>query len=273
MSRMDKISETVAERSMARGQVRPPRVLAFGHSHSQALQRAVVRRQRKGQPVPVSVYRQLKEKNGTQIGDTLFEEFLARIHDLNADDFVISMIGGNQHAVLSTIQHPRPFDFFMPSAPAREPPEGVELIPYRALADLFATLLRNGDGAVLKAIREATRARVIHVVPPPPKADNAFIEKNHETLFASKGIANSGASSPELRLNFWKLQTRMLTRLCKKLEIELLLPPRVTVADGFLRPNYYANDATHANWRYGEQLIREIERRYLGGGSSAPAQA
>jgi hypothetical protein len=268
---MDKIRKAVAERSAALRQTGRPRVVAFGHSHSQALQRAVVRRQRKAQPVPLTVYRQLKEKNGAQIGDTSFEDFLARTRDLAPDDLVISMIGGNQHAVLSTIQHPRPFDFFMPALPASEPIRDVEIIPYRALADLFATVLRKGDGAVLKTIRDATSARVIHVAPPPPKADNAFIEKNHESLFATKGIAASGASSPELRLKFWKLQIRMLGRLCQDLQIELMLPPRVTVADGFLRPNYYANDATHANWRYGEQLIREVERRYLGGHQSVSA--
>jgi hypothetical protein len=269
---MDKISTASAEDSAAASGTNRPRVLVFGDSHSHAVQRAAAKRKGKGQPVPLTVYRLLKEKNGSHIGDTVFENFLARIRDLGPEDLVISMIGGNQHAVLSTIQHPRPFDFFMPKAPC-EPAQGVEIVPYRALVELFATGLRKGDGEFLKAIRNATKARVVHIVPPPPKGDNAFIEKHHESLFANAGIASHGVSPPELRLRFWKLQARILSRLCKQLGIELLLPPRVAVAGGFLRPSYYANDATHANWRYGERLIREIETRYLGGRDSASAQA
>ncbi len=41
------------------------------------------------------------------------------------------------------------------------------------------------------------------------------------------------------------------------------MPPKRGVdGEGFLREEFYANDATHGNWRYGERVIREIERRY-----------
>jgi hypothetical protein len=247
---------------------KPPKVLAFGDSHSHALQRAVAKRKGKGQPVPLTVYRLLKEKNGGHIGDTAFEEFLAKIAKLGPEDVVVSMIGGNQHAVLSTIQHPRPFDFFLQSGPAPDLSAGVEMIPYRAIADLFQQGFKKGDGQSLEAIRSATVAHVVHVAPPPPKADNAFIEEYHESLFATKGLARRGVSPPELRLKFWTLQTQILRRLCRTLGIELIMPPRAAVSDGYLRPEYYAQDATHANWRYGERVIREIERRYLAPGGT-----
>lgn len=249
-----------------------PRILLFGDSHSHAVQRALEKRKGKSEPIPISAYRLLKEKNGQRLGDMTFEDFLEKTRKLDSDDIVLSMIGGNQHAVFSTIQHPLPFDFFFPgdgSAASRK----IEIVPYRALEDAFANGLRRGDGTSLEALRNATSARVVHIIPPPPKEDNAHIRQYHETHFANDGLGNRGVSSPELRLKFWKLQTRVLESLCAELGIEIMMPPQRAVDEaGFLRPEFYAQDATHANWRYGERVLRNVERQYLSG-PARPAQA
>jgi hypothetical protein len=138
--------------------------------------------------------------------------------------------------------------------------EGAEIVPYRAIHEVFWRGLKNGDGRSLEAIRAATVARVVHFLPPPPKEDNEHIAKNHETLFA-KDLPQRGVSSPALRLKFWKLQSRVLMRICKELDIEVMMPPARAVDEaGFLRPEFYANDATHGNWLYGERILLEIER-------------
>jgi hypothetical protein len=244
------------------GKPRDPRILLFGDSHSHAIQRAIEKRIGKGQSAPLSAHRLLKEKNGRNIGDTSFEDFLESIRRLTPGDVVLSMIGGNQHSVLSMIQHPQAFDFFAPGEAA--PDSAKETIPYKALEEVFTRGLRGGDGKTLEALRQATRARVVHILPPPPKSDNAFIEQYHETLFAQEGLPTLGVSPPALRLKFWKLQARVLERICAELEIEVMRPPRRTIdEEGFLRPEYYAQDATHGNWRYGERVLRKIERKYL----------
>lgn len=236
----------------------PRRALLFGDSHSYAVQRALERRQKRGQSIPVVAHRLLKMKNDIQVGDTSFETFLKIVGRLHADDIVLSMVGGNQHAVFSTIQHPQPFDFMMPNDSAASP--DAALVPFRAINELFDSGIRNGDGESLRAIRTATSARVIHIIPPPPKSDNSFIERYHETVFAKQGIESCGVSSPALRLKFWMLQTRILEELCAELDIEVMLPPASAVDEaGFLLSDYYAKDATHANADYGELLIREIE--------------
>jgi hypothetical protein len=238
------------------------RALLFGDSHAHAVQRAIDKREGKGQPVPLTAHRLLKEKNGVRIGTTSLDSFLRLISDLRPKDLVVSMIGGNQHAVYSTIQHPQRFDFFEPRGDSSVEP-GAEIVPYRALEDVFATGLRRGDGRSLEALRAATVARVVHIIPPPPKHDNEYISKNHESIFASD-MRQRGVSSPELRMKFWNLQTRVLVEICKELGVEVVMPPRRAVDDaGFLRPEFYANDATHGNWLYGERIVREIERLYL----------
>lgn len=235
------------------------RILLFGDSHAHAVQRAIAKREGKGKGTRVVAYRLLKDKKGIQVGDSSLEQFLERVRDAGPDDLVASMIGGNQHAVYSTIQHPQSFDFFNPERDRVDPDVG-EIIPYRALKDVFAYGLRGGDGRSLEALRKATKARIVHIMPPPPKADNDHIIKYHETLFADD-IAERGVSSPMLRLKFWKLQTRILHRLCGKLGIEVLMPPKRAIDElGFLRPEFYAHDATHGNWLYGERVIRQLEK-------------
>lgn len=253
------VAVATAEKERSAGQ---PRILLFGDSHAHAVQRAISKREGKGQSAPISAHSLLKDKNGVRIGSTTLERFLKLVRELGPDDVVVSMVGGNQHAVYSTIQHPQPFDFFTPDLPASE--GGGEIIPYRAIEDVFEYGLRKGDGRTLEAIRAATVARVVHVLPPPPKQDNDHISRHHETVFRDD-LPEHGVSSPQLRLKFWNLQSRILKRLCKEFQIEVMMPPKRAVdEEGFLRAEFYANDATHGNWRYGERVIREIERRYVG---------
>lgn len=240
------------------------KVMLFGDSHSYALQRAAERRAKRGRDVPIALHRLLKNKNGTVIGDTTLEAFLSSIKKLDRDDVVISMIGGNQHAVFSTIQHPVPFDFMEPSRPDWMPATDAELIPYAAMRAHFEEGIARGDGQSIKAVREATVADVVHVIPPPPKRDNAHILAHHEGRFAQDGIANLGVSSPELRMKCWLLQRDVLVEFCTGIGVQIMYPPAEACdGDGFLSPDYYANDATHANPSYGELIMSLLEARWL----------
>ena len=257
----------LSDRGARRVKLSAPTIVLFGDSHSYAVQRAVEKRQGSGIPVPLTAHRLSKIKNGKQQGDTSFEEFLEIVRPLGPTDVVLSMIGGNQHAVFSTIQHPERFDFLEPGG-AAQPEEGAAVVPYRALSAVFEKGVRNRDGKSLEALRKATSARVVHIIPPPPKADNDFIQDYHESHFANEGITSHGVSSPALRLKFWKLQTRLLEKMCGELGIEVMMPPAAALdPEGFLARDYYANDATHANPPYGELVLREVEARY------APAPA
>ena len=94
------VNATAADLAVgARKKPRPPRVQLFGDSHAHAVLRAIEKRKGKGQPIPLTAHRLLKEKNGIRIGTTSFEAFLKLIADLGPNDLVVSMVGGNQHAV------------------------------------------------------------------------------------------------------------------------------------------------------------------------------
>jgi hypothetical protein len=138
------------------------------------------------------------------------------------------------------------------------------------IARHFAAGLQRGDVKSLAAIREATKARVLHFIAPPPKGDNAFIQQYHESLFAKEGIEVQGVSTASLRMKFWKMQARLIQELCAPLDIEAVMPPPKAVdTAGFLRSEFYSKDATHANASYGELVLCQIER--LAGSNPAKA--
>jgi hypothetical protein len=245
-----------------------PTALLFGDSHTVAIQKALQRREALGLPVPLVAFRRLKWKGEAQMGDIFFKDFLKRISTLGSNDVAVSMIGGSHYAMFSTIQHPRPFDFHSEDEPASACP-GAEIIPYRALRSFFREsilegvdtdeLVMRGDGAMLEAMRRATRGRVLHLMPPPPLRNSDELMAGSEQFFADRDIGRLGVSPPELRLKFWSLQVRIVRKFCAKRGIDVLMPPVAAFEDGYLRPDLHARGA-HANWRYGELMVGQLER-------------
>ncbi|MCL6697302.1 hypothetical protein LZ496_00660 [Sphingomonas sp. NSE70-1] len=238
-------------------------MLLYGDSHSEAVFQAAELRERRRYPTSIAIHRARRQKGEKVIGDTSLEEFVEIARGLSSSDMVISMIGGNQHAVLATIQHPIPFDVLEPGADFSSLRPGTELIPYRAIASIIHGGIRGRDGRALSKIRDATPARMFHIIPPPPKRDSDFIRSYHESRF-SEDIAKLGVSSPELRMKIWRMQRNLLHEYCDELGIEAFDPPQAALdQDGFLLPEYYAKDATHANRNYGLLLLQELEQRIV----------
>lgn len=209
-----------------------------------------------------SLFKEQSERGTIEFGDISFEEGMRIARKLRPDDLLVSVIGGNQHAVFSTIQHPQPFDFFLPGDTAPADSRG-ELVPFRSLYEYFRSSLRRGDGEMIAALRRSTKARVVHLLAPPPKRKNNWIEHYHDTFFATEGIGQLGISKPELRMKFWRLQSRALNEIGGELDVEVMGPPGAACdADGFLARDCYAGDATHANAKYGELVLQQLEERF-----------
>jgi hypothetical protein len=237
--------------------------LIYGDSHCEAVFQAAELRHRKRRPTPIAIHRARRLKGDKILGDTSLVDFIELSRSLTDFDVVISMIGGNQHAVFSTIQHPIPFDVLEPGAGKETLRPGTQLIPYRAVASILHSGIRGRDGRSLRAVRDATRARLVHIMPPPPKRDSEFIHSYHESRFREE-IAELGVSPPELRIKIWRMQRALMKEFCDELGIELMDPPLAALdADGFLLPDYYAKDATHANRAYGLLILEELERRFV----------
>jgi len=237
-------------------------VLLYGDSHSEAVFQAAEKRQRKGTPTPISIHRARRQKGELTLGDTSFEEFIELVTGLSESDVVVSMIGGNQHAVFSTIQHPIAFDVLEPDVGAETLRPGAQIIPHRAVWSILNKKFRSRDGRALKAIRNSTRASVVHIMSPPPKRDSAFLQQFNESHFR-ESIAKWGVSPPELRMKIWKMQRNLTRTFCEELGVVLLEPPAASVdPDGFLLADYQKRDVTHANRAYGLLLLDVLERQF-----------
>ena len=236
-----------------------PRIAVFGDSHTAALQSAKEFPERSHVYEHVQIYRVLKEKDGKSVGDTTFTEFCQMIGEYSAGDFVFSAVGGNQYAVVSTVRSPVEYDFLTSPGDEDLVRDGAAIIPFRALAGHIEKGIRGTVGPVLREIRASTKARVLHLAPPPPKEDNQFIATHFESRFAKQGIADFGPTRPGLRLKCWKVQMDRLAMLCEELGVELVMPPwRTVTPEGYLTKRCYAKDVTHGNRRYGEYVLKDI---------------
>jgi hypothetical protein len=233
-----------------------PRISVFGDSHTVALRRAQ-QYSRSHRYEQVRVNRIRKEKGGKLVGDSSLADFCREIRGFAPDDMVCSAVGGNQYAIVSTVRSPVDYDFLTSSDDALH--HGAQLVPHRALQGFVESGIRETIGPVLQEIRKSTSACVFHLVPPPPKQDNQFIAAHAEGYFADVGLQDFGPTRPELRLKCWNVQLQSLAALCGELGIGLIMPPPKSVtAEGYLSPDYYAKDVTHANRRYGAAVIEQI---------------
>jgi len=234
-------------------------IIVIGDSHTDAVKRALANRSPDGRTF--RAFRWPSVKNGKNIGDLSEPELYSLIKDLQSTDIVASTLGGNQHQVVSLIQHPVPFDVYNGSAPIQKPRslDSVTIIPNRQIYDWMESGLRGRDGTRLNTLKAKTQARVMHLAPPPPKKNAAHILARCETAFQEAGISKYGVTDASTRQRIWAIQIKALKSLTTEWGIELINNPSQTVTDdGFLDEIYYANDATHANTLYGERIIQQL---------------
>lgn len=235
------------------------RIVVVGDSHTDAIKRALARGRFVDPEIAVEAYRYSRVKNGKEIGDLSEPEVCELVASLGRDDLIVSTIGGNQHQTLALIQHPDRFDVMLPGDFETIPDQSCSLIPYAQLFETLERGIKNKDGARLKILREAAGAKVVHLIPPPPKEDAEHIMRRHETDFAKSGIAEKGISPAALRKKVWQIQVAALRSTCSEIDVDLLDPPVGTLDEhGFLGREYYADDATHGNTKYGERILRQL---------------
>jgi hypothetical protein len=238
-------------------------IVIVGDSHTEAIKIALRSLQSLlVNDIKIQVYRFSKVKDGRQVGDLSEDRVFGIVSELAPTDLVVSAIGGNQHQVVSLIQHPIPYDLLSIRSDENASIKRAEvnLIPYNTFFEYFWNGIVNGkDGKRLSALKDHSRSPIIHLAPPPPKKDSHYINKNHESHFSKSGILDYGVSPSELRLNVWRLQIEVYKKYLLGSDIGLLLPPKKSMdCDGFLAEDYSARDATHGNNLYGELVIDQL---------------
>lgn len=166
---------------------------------------------------------------------------------------IFSLMRGHEYAIASLVDDPAHGDFndassaCLPGRPWMSLEDATHWVRDFS-APLFATLL---------ALRQHfPKARVVHLVPPPPIESEEHILSNPESfgpLFAQFGIKPF-----EARLRIYRLMlSDMATRL-QAYGVESLLPPSgaLTPAGGLHAD--FARGCLHGNQRYAELLAEQI---------------
>ncbi len=260
-----------------RGQVAPdlgavgaqpvaPSLLVLGHSHMIALQGARdLMRDAGGVAMPPMSFVQLLDADispnvhfdGTAM--VLVPALQARLEQEIATHratCVFDCISGNEYHFLGLVNHPRRFDFVLPSAPALPLAEGAEIVPY---ALVRASLKASMEYAltVLACLRQATTLPVWHIQSPPPVSSNDEIAA-HPTQFGD-AIAAHGVAPPAFRLKLWRLQSEIVREACAAAGIHFLEVPAAAMDPlGFVHPDAWHRDPTHANYWYGRLVLEQM---------------
>jgi hypothetical protein len=239
----------------------PTSVLAIGGSHLAAIvaghkQKAatgnapfrLAKLQLRSEP-----FREVVDENGDAI--PAVREEVARLLHTEQPTLILGVLGGNGHHVLGMVRRQKPFDFVLPSSPNEDPEPGAEIIPFSLITALVA---RHVPATQIRAIRRLTHGLpMAHVSPPPPIGSEQHI-REHPGIFADR-IAEYGLSSARHRYKIWRAYVTALSDLCRAEGITFLdAPAESQDADGFLRSEFWGNDPTHANPRYGELVLQQL---------------
>lgn len=238
--------------------MRTKKVLVIGDSHTHALSTAISSRKNEAR-VQFKVFWLMSRKG--RRGDISSKEAFEIISKLQASDLLVITILGTAHNALGLLQHDEPFDI----APRPETNishfeiiKGSSLIPRAALWDSLQNSMT--ENTFIPKAREAARCNTCHLFTPPPKEDNNFIMESTKR-YQQRSIADRGVGHPSLRLKLWQLEMEVLGAVCAKWGVSTVPTPNAACTrEGFLKPEYYAKDATHGNEDYGELVLQQLEQ-------------
>lgn len=240
------------------------KVFILGDSHTTAIAQAVGLRQETGKDInsPLDFYasRFSKQKaNGAVVPGLSLQDAEALLSKARKTDVLVCVLGGNQYNTLGLLEHAEPFDLIEPETKADPQPTAARIIPLVQMNAAFSAFV----GSVRRAVAHhmtGFKGETLYLNPPPPKSDNAYIKKNAEGYFRSDGKVRLNVSPPDMRRRLWSVQSQALSRMCEDLGVRFVDSPAAAKDEGFLKPDCYGADATHANPHYGELVLQQLEK-------------
>jgi hypothetical protein len=183
------------------------------------------------------------------------------------DVLLISVAGSNWLEYCLSNREPK-FDLILPFAPELPEIPGAQLVPVaemrHALVQTNAWHLRS----IVALRRHLPKMPIWACAVPPPFQDNErLLELAAQGSVAAAivaPIAEHGVTDPVLRLKVYLLFAEIVRETYAAERIEYIPPPRAALTGpGFLAPEC-VHDLVHANGRYGEFVIADIEARLEG---------
>ncbi|MEO0635849.1 MAG: hypothetical protein AAFY73_04315 [Pseudomonadota bacterium] len=189
-----------------------------------------------------------------------------QLTELTADyDRVIffSVFGGNHHQVLTLIGHERPYDVYMPEFSHVPLETDAEILSRSYVEQTLLEFVIGPYRDISIFLRAFPKFEFWHIQSPPPIGDDTFVRSNIDSWFVEQMKLNSDfpLTPRYVRQKVWQIHSDLYHREGQANGFELLPCPAGTRdAEGFLKPEFYSNDATHANPAYGELVLQQMEQ-------------
>lgn len=248
-------------------------LLAFGHSHLNALKRAYRRFYGNGKdlsvPPPFAVTfiqlhqdvfqpNILKEKGHRRVNDAI-KQRLSTLIERDSPAVIVSCAMGNEYNTVGMLNHPQRFEFYLPTRLDLPTDETAEVLPVDLVEDLIRLRLDRTLGLYFEMLSSVRGVPKIHLPPPPPIRDSAYIEA-YPGVFGEKA-KKFGVSPAFFRLKMWLLTCEVQKKLCAGAGISFhSLPKSVFDPDGFFAKPFLNEDPTHGNAKYGKLILDDVAR-------------
>ena len=233
------------------------RIFIFGDSHTIALKDAQNDYKFSKPYLNLDIHWMLSEKNGVVRGDLSYKDALTCASELCESDLLVISLLGTSHNVFGLIEHEIPFFFSNADQSEHNGPE-KHLLPINLMYDMFVEFSKKNKR--IPELKKATKAKVIHLMTPPPKGDNDFI-KSKISRYRDKVLGEHSINAPTIRLKLWQIEMQALQKVCHEYGIYVAPTPAPAFdTGGYLGADYYGGDATHANMKYGKLVLSELEK-------------
>ena len=242
-----------------------PRLILAGHSHLEAISgRHLISERCEAVAAP--------RGNGTLImvgpwpRDTTYWDTLA---DLGTGANVAILWEGNEHNMCYFFEAEAPFDFLSTHVATLNPT--AHIISKAAIRQRFQEISVNELDVALTRLVSRGLNRIALVGTPPPKRDNEALRGvlRNEIFFVrlatalGQSVDTITITDPFVRLKLWYLLQDMRADEARKRGLMFIpVPTETQDADGFLKPEFWGPDVSHANEAYGDVLHDTLLRAF-----------
>jgi len=199
----------------------------------------------------------LPDGKQTVVGAEGFISLLLSLESDQDNSCLFSFTYGNEHSVLSMVQHPEPYDFCLPWRADFPMEPDCQPIPYEVVRRQMELALSSTIGSLVMARIKLPRMRLGHVLPPPPVASNEQILRSPE-IFRDQ-FAQYGITPISIRVKYYLLFIEVLRLALDPYRVELLESPKQATNESGALKDEYAFAATHANEAYGNLVAQQFK--------------
>jgi hypothetical protein len=193
------------------------------------------------------------------------QEYWDEVIRLSPRRTVVLAIGGNEHNSLFLLASGTPFDFVSSDFSDQPIQDNVLIIPERLVRMRFDRAQSCYNAFMIELSRSGA-SKVVVLGSPPPKNNDDELRRliQNEYYFSSRirtPYNHLQFTPPPIRLKLWSAVQDSLAELASRHGAAFLsAPASASDEEGFLKPEFWAQDATHANSVYGALMLTNIEQ-------------